>query len=556
MNISIANIFNVIFLTECVNTIINEYIIQNEYVNVVNGKNSYNFVTVQTNYEENTEYIFTQSKPAFYVVEEGNQRLFETVKILINNSNYDFNPRANFFFIASNFSKEFIDLISFHFIINALLFNIENWEISTFTWKQSNEINEKLKNLGSCRNIVSKETQISLPSKSIHVNWKGSSVNILYHKNFMVTNCINCKFRGIEIEIYEMLFQNLKIKTNFQLSENYILENFEFYSVYDVFIGGFSYSLRDFFLDITLSYIQDEIALFVPKDSTLPRWKYIIRIFSITSWIFWTVSLVIMGIVGVLLSSTVLQLRRKVMLKYIVLGVLKLILEQNHCFRTEVFHIRIFNILMLFFGLTCNILIKTGVTHYTNAQLMDSPINSIEDIIKSNLDVAVPYDGEIFLHDAQLLEYLKYHRVSCDFSITSLLQTAYQRDLISYRGVMKARFEKRLIDQTTGEWLLKQLPQQKAAFPLYGFFKRGHPLFYRFNYKLRNLIESGIVSKISSKYDIIREQKIIFMKIQILGLKDLIVPSYLLLIGLFTSCIVFTTELWSRKPNLDADETL
>ncbi|KAK9886790.1 hypothetical protein WA026_018442 [Henosepilachna vigintioctopunctata] len=281
-------LFNVT-LTRCINFIVNKYTSPSDFIILTSDRTDVDAPVARIDFRKRkiTD-IESKSKPTFFIVENMNDSdIFSYWATVTRFPRMFFHPRARYLFIEEDFSPFYLRLPSRFNVFNSIFLNAKTGNIYTsFPFMNTNRKlrrNNAVHRIGKCDETSLLHDNL-YPSK-LPKDWQNQAMRIIYMSSDIYTSCVNCTRPGIEIEIITLILNHLKIFYHFYESKyNYENELLIQHSGYDFFIGT-ALSENTNLLEYTRSYVDDYMSWFVPMPKKLERWRYILLVFSPTTWI-------------------------------------------------------------------------------------------------------------------------------------------------------------------------------------------------------------------------------------------------------------------------------
>ncbi|KAL3275765.1 hypothetical protein HHI36_020510 [Cryptolaemus montrouzieri] len=431
----------------------------------VNSKENYlNIPNVHVNYNkiDAVWYVYPKKPDVYVIADITENELFKTMEYLSDDLN--FNPRAKYVFVLQKFSEKISSLFHFYFILNVVLIDVETSKVFTYFPYENNSlniVNNKLVQIGFCAENGDINFESDLFPMKIPKVWHNSSISIMYYPCEFYAICDNCKDKGAEIELFNIISEHFNIETNFYrvltLDEDIYLFNEKHY---DVFFGA--QKVQDFH-EFTYPYYSDTLVWVVPSTLPIPRWN--------------------------------------------------------------------------------------RFTYLLNGLNYELSIDSVAKIFSNNLKVgSTKFVKKLMNSSTEMDKYLKKNYVECT-GFVCLNLTAFKRDMatLTLKRTVEAYLES-FSDDLSGQWSLEELTPPMQTYYLVTFFNAGHPMFQLFNRNLLYLVESGIVAKITLKYNKFHGiTKNSFNATQSLHLEHITAPMVLWFVGMVVSLLVFIGELTTNR---------
>ncbi|KAK9879672.1 hypothetical protein WA026_006733 [Henosepilachna vigintioctopunctata] len=308
MNFSLQHISSVLNVAQCLNIILQQYTTSSDLIYIISKKNHYKFPAFRFDYSagidtwdynirnlETTNWYFYPNRPDLYIFDDltDNQ-----IKVMIRNliNDLSFNAEAKYIFLSSNFSTDILELLSKKFILKTLFIDVVDGKIFThFPYNENSWINNdpNFQLVGLCSKTGELRIKKELFSIKIPKLWKDARLSAIYSYSEVYSESENI---GVDIEAFNMISKYFNITVLYCADCDLKLfhEN-----IRNVFFGA--QFIQDF-EQFTKSYLQIEIAVFVPTPRVLPRWKYLSSIFQLNVWSLLFVSVAIISFVWILID--------------------------------------------------------------------------------------------------------------------------------------------------------------------------------------------------------------------------------------------------------------
>ncbi|KAK9879668.1 hypothetical protein WA026_006729 [Henosepilachna vigintioctopunctata] len=488
---------------------------------------------------------FYPNKPDFYVIDILSEQHFAD---FFGNFENDpsFNPKAKYLITGSNFSSNILDTLIRHYILNVVFVDVISKEILTFfpyVANSFNIINLKLEPISFCGKNGYIEFEDDLFPRKTPKVWHQSTIVAAYLPTEVYSLCHQCKDKGVEIEILDLIsnFFDLKLKYYSSNDTKYFNE-----ALHDVSFGG--QNVRDF-IQCTTPYFQDEVVFFVPSAQSLPRWRYIFSIFSTSVWSLWFGTVLFASlpwILGNFIMHHKISFQETVDVSSLAFN---WFLEKSCKIKRGAGFKTLLAISVLFLSNMMNFFFRSRLTYLLNGLNYDENINTFDEIIKSGLKIGATQDGANLINaSSEVAEYLKTNYVRCR-GTECLSRTAYERDLASFAMVAVAHSRSNnFIEEGTGRPLLIRINSPSTRRLLCFYFTWGHPLFTLYDENLQRLAESGILMKIYLKY--VRMDQIEAPSLsarQSLNFGHMVAPLCMWFIGIILSIVALLCEIICAK---------
>ncbi|KAK9874401.1 hypothetical protein WA026_002748 [Henosepilachna vigintioctopunctata] len=448
-----------ISIVQCLNSIVHIHTSELDCIVVAGILNAFDFPYIQVDYEGQLKSESFPGKADFYIVEEDFITNFSLLtKTLGDVTSYNWNPRGKFLFVGTNFTHDFLRLISSYYIINAVFLNTKTQELSTYIPFRSgilNVIDTNFEKIGQCGSITLERLYIP----QLPLTWINSSISIIYRPYNPYAICHDCREKGIEFDVINIIFKHLNISATYSIKRrNFSLANV--FLKYHMLLG--SYAAVDaesgHLADFSTSFVDDEALWVVPAPLALARWKYFLKIFGTSTLTIFGIVVIIMTAIwisGELLFYHKISMDMSLMVPRFVYHIF---LGQAFTYRTNTVSSKILVLLIIYVSYMMNLLFYTRLTYLLNGHNVEDTINSFAEIVDNQLVIGCPRDMKRhFNSSASLAEYLETHYEDCDVGNTCLRRAAFSRDMAVCKASRRIRYEVSFTDNETGDWLLAEV---------------------------------------------------------------------------------------------------
>ncbi|KAL3267950.1 hypothetical protein HHI36_007087, partial [Cryptolaemus montrouzieri] len=531
----------------CINLIVKISTNPEDLIGVISERNAFNFPLLHLNYQMNVQRASSLSQRLFnfYVFDNLNDSQIENIVDQMIQLPW-FYPSAKFLFTGTNFSSEMLKHIAKYYIINVTFVDIFSGIITTsYPYKNNNlhNIDTDSSVIGSCDgNLLSLNVENLFPKK-IPKKWMKSYIRLEYNPVSIFAECFTCKtrYQGIEIEIFILIFDYLKVRIEAAPTTSSNAED-DFVQKSDVRFGLETIAFWNTQMDITWPYLHEPIKWFIAPASEIPRWKYIFTIFHKNVWI-----ILIITVLAVSTTWTFGQyfndgrLSAKLFCE-ITSSPFVLFLEQSREFSSESLFHKILVLCIIFMSTITNFLFGTRLAYLLNGKNYEMKIENLEQLREHNFYIGY-YSELIKVWSNQTLElhdYPEYFYVNCRQIMLTCIQRSIEDRDIALVGSEKTIRKWAMKYSSTRS--LKSLNVQLQTAAVHAFLRKGHPIFPLINRMLQNLVESGIVKNISEKYNKLLWINNVHLLSRRLNLQHLVFPLSIWTIGNFLSIIVFYYE--------------
>ncbi|KAK9890793.1 hypothetical protein WA026_012137 [Henosepilachna vigintioctopunctata] len=537
-------------IIECVNLIVN-FCSSNEKLStaVFGQEDGYDFPHFRLNYNipMATEVPFWP--PNFYIF---NSLTDAEIVFVISSirTNVWFTPSAKFIFVGSGFTNSILKYLAKENLLRVMFFDTTSrslYTVNPYRKGSYKAIDTTLDSIGVCGTDKININESSLFQPTIPTNWKGSKLRVLHQQTMVFSDCFICesKFKGIESEIFYTIIEYLGIRPSPNTYDNYnsfIMEHPK-YRV-GVIFGALAMELGLNSFDTTIPYLEEYIAFFVPPQRFMARWKYILTVFSIEIWLAWLISVTIISMAWSLshYKSTRIWISGRCFNMFV--AAYKLFLTQSYSFPTLHISHGTISLCIVILSTMMNFFFGTRLTYILNGVNYESNINSFKELENSQLFIGIPTSFFRKLVETEIKDYPENLIKNCygDQYEICVNRSSGKRDIALVSSVRQLRYEEK-VEGKKGNQLLKQLKPPLFSAKFLAFFRKGNPVFPLINRMLGYLVESGIVNKITEKYDrLMTDEESPMSVTQRLSMEHIAAPGFILVVGLIISFIVFILE--------------
>lgn len=374
--------------------------------------------------------------------------------------------------------------------------------------------------------------------------WTNNSLSLLYLKSDTYAMCSSCDKPGIEIEIIKVILEQFNLTATFY-ERNYE-QNKNLLEHYDILFGTLviAFILPD--LEITMPYIFDEAAFFIPLSFDIPRWKYILSAFPNQVWISWFCLTVTASSIWTITVKGNIEFYK---FPTVFSSTVVYFIEQNLRLKTDLTSRKILLIGILILSFNMNLFFKGRLTYLLDGINHIDSAESLEEIIENELNVGISshYIADLLNSTPEVRQYIEEHKVDCstDKLPNCIKRAITEKDMVILYPVKKIRSNKNQFgDFSTGRPLLEQIKPSVASLPISLAFPKGHPSIKFFDDKLKLLREYGIVDRIVRKYEesLIGHESTFFKDSEALNVDHIVGPLFIWLLGCLLSLLVFLNE--------------
>ncbi|KAL3271939.1 hypothetical protein HHI36_022409 [Cryptolaemus montrouzieri] len=545
-------------LLKCINLITQISTNPNDHIAVLSDRNGFDFPAFRLNYriELTKKSAFSTEKVNFFILDNLNETQIEyTINHMFEVSNQSwFNPTAKILFIGTELSPAILKLFAKYYIINVTFLNDTSGFITTtYPYKDKNlqRIDTKMTIIGICNeSLISLQADELFPMK-IPRKWDQLFIRVVHPTIPIFAECFRCQtqYKGIESEIFSIIFEYLnmsyevvQLKSSRPIS---LVINFESDMAFGVLFSFYWH--RD--LDTTFPYLQEIVTWFVGVAPEIPRWKYIFTIFHKNVYV--AVMITVLAISASLSVKTFLNERRFSLELFfaICLSPFILFLGQTRCFYVKSLHHKIMVWCIIFLSTMMNFFFGTRLSYLLNGRNYEFQIKSSEQIRENNLNIG--YSNERFKQWATqtsiMRDYPEHFYVNCSGKHSSCIQRSIiQKDMVLLTPERPILYS---LKNYSVETPLKPLNEYLQVMHLNAFFIKGHPLFPTINRILQYLVESGIIKRISAKYNKLLQIRNEPLAMRPLSFEHMVLPLFIWAVGILLSSAIFSYEIVRSRIN-------
>lgn len=450
-----------------------------------------------------------------------------------NYSNFD--TDTWYLLIGTNFTLKNLERLRQNYIFKFVLLDVHLDML--FTVHPSQNIITQRKNGISLHEIGSCKNTHSIFRNQSPIIWKNTTVQLLFHPTFPFCICPRCAPAGVEIDILETIFDVLDVTPKYERVGNHVLwDDLSKKSDYDVYFGGIA--AREPIDEYLFPYVMTDVYFIVPSPKKLMRWKYIFRVFSWEIYFLYFITLISI--------SWIESLRRRRQRFRRILRMMKisfkLLLDQSVVSRFVFQRWLLFLITIVTFFLNASF--KCGFTYFITGVNFEKGIESIEDVINSELQIGATPQMAMLLKKSQVeSRFLDTRLVICRILQNCLNRTAFTRNLIVARPYITFKAIRKTYMDKDGRDLIQAVKTAYMGFHVSARVPRGHPLYSIMNTYCQRMVEHGLVEKIILKYigsevdiPILRHRRLTFAQISF--------AVGLWIVGVVSGCIVLLIEIF------------
>ncbi|KAK9886793.1 hypothetical protein WA026_018445 [Henosepilachna vigintioctopunctata] len=530
-------------LTRCINFIVNKYTSPSDFIILTSDRTDVDVPVARIDFRKGKIIdIESKSKPTFFIVENmKDSDIFSYWATVTRFPRMFFHPRARYLFIEEDFSPFYLRLFSRFNVYNSIFLNSKTGNIYTsFPFMNTNRKlrrNNAVHRIGKCDETSLLHDNL-YPSK-LPKDWQNQAMRIIFMRSEIYTKCVNCPRPGIEIEIITLILNQLKIFYHFYESqmnnENILLIE---HRGYDFFIGT-ALSENTNLLEYTRSYVDDYMSWFVPMPKKLERWRYILLVFTPTTWI-----LGFLSFVAIVSAFILVKTYKKPAYLNVTQFISVIFVGRIKRYRTENIPQEFLILCMVFLSFMVYNLFCSRLTFLLNGVNFSNSVNSFEDIVKSNLKIGI-VTYENYLEKMKDFENFPKNRFEqCDDLDECLRGAKTYKDIVFLFACRPIRASKHMImENETGLPFLKELKPYFFNPKFVVKFFKGHPFLPVLDRKLQYLIEFGITDKIIKNYDVPPWELPVLEPTQSLKMEHMVAPFIILGVRILMSLLAFSFEM-------------
>ncbi|KAL3271598.1 hypothetical protein HHI36_022073 [Cryptolaemus montrouzieri] len=367
------------------------------------------------------------------------------------------------------------------------------------------------------------------------------TVHFFYAPPF--TFCENCENKGISLEIITMALESLKIKRKFKgiffmnfnmktLAESIFSENNS-----DIFVGLPPFVEYDF----TQPFLYSNAYWIVRSPNEIPRWRYLIRIFSTEVWIVWILSSIVLSLMWFAIMSKKTYNRRTLQQSTEGLFIIfKHFIEQPHYLKPSSIPQIIVLTTILISTFLMNLFFDSKFSYFLTGFNYEKSINSFDDLMENKLEVQLPdYFLEHFNGDTKALEYFEKYRTGTRSTLKIVVEE--NKAVVYPEGMFLYEYQNFL--DAYQRPLVRRLNAPVETLFMRVILRKGNPLTKPLNEKLIHLVEHGFANYIHSKYKSHKTIRDKTLDVRTLTLDHIHLPLVLWIIGILLGIICFLCEL-------------
>ncbi|KAL3271597.1 hypothetical protein HHI36_022072 [Cryptolaemus montrouzieri] len=354
--------------------------------------------------------------------------------------------------------------------------------------------------------------------------------------------CVDCENKGITLDLISMALDLLNIKSKLEGAlfinpdvKKIVESILEDSSVIFLITGASSE------FDFTQPFLYDNGYWIIRSPNEIPRWRYIIRIFSVEVWASWILSSIFLTLAW---FATIYRRTSKLnTLNDAIQGfliILKHFIEQPFSLKPSTISQSIVLATILMSTFLMNLFFDSKFSYILTGFNYEKSIESFEDLMENKLEVVLAdYMLEYFENDKKALKYFKKYRTASKITLEAVVE---ENKAVPFPDVIFHYEYHNYLDSNQRPLIRKLNPPLMTIF-LYAVLRKGNPLTNPLNQKLIRLVEHGFATYIFSKYKshkIVRDKKLDVKK---LTLNHIHLPLTLWIIGILLSIICFLSEL-------------
>ncbi|KAK9890756.1 hypothetical protein WA026_012103 [Henosepilachna vigintioctopunctata] len=471
----------------------------------------------------------------FYVFENiADDNLKSLFRLMLLRYYNMYNIRSKYLFVGKGFSPSYLKFLKKIYIMNAVFLDVTSGLIYRSYGQQFFDDRQLI---GDCRKINTISDKL-FPQNANNFQTKHISLKF---DNIPMYSCDTCQWKGIELELFELIFNHMGINYTFTKTDKF--QGDLLGEIFDIHIGS-KVLLNVYQTDYTVSYIEDYMKWFVPVDQKLARWRYILYVFNITIWIAWVASMTLLAVCWILLQTVIkhepVSLTKLNVFNYLLIAFLGRGKKFRKLRTPQEF--LIFSIIFLSFMINC--FFSTRMTYLLNGINYEEGIESTEDIARHSLIVAGSSDFMMkMIKNIPVFEkYPKHYFTQCfNTYICKEKFKLYKRIAIFSLSKQRRYLEHDEIEKNF-TFHLKELPGSYYTARIVAYIAKGHPMSRFINRQIVYAVEAGIVNKITEKYITKSEQESTSEPTESLTFDHILAPISFLIIGLTLSTLTFLLE--------------
>ncbi|KAL3274857.1 hypothetical protein HHI36_019639 [Cryptolaemus montrouzieri] len=195
--------------------------------------------------------------------------------------------------------------------------------------------------------------------------------------------------------------------------------------------------------------------------------------------------------------------------------------------------------MMNFFG--------TRLTYLLNGKSYETSIEFVEQLAENNFYIAYYGNKEKFMvtQISQFRDYPQNFYVNCTWRDTSCIER-----MITDKNMALVLAERPMLEHMRRLHSIPQvvlLKEHLKTIHITAFFCKGYPLFPLINRMLQYLVESGIVKRISEKYNKLLHLNDEPLSVSKLSMQHMVLPLFVWIVGIFLGVVVFCYESMTSR---------
>ncbi|KAL3276928.1 hypothetical protein HHI36_012294 [Cryptolaemus montrouzieri] len=498
-------------ILKCVEAILTMFI-NNKTLIVVGGDNiRINLPIIQLNFEKQPggiEHLFDRRFDAYVIDLE--YVPFDNFMKSLREQSY-FYRTAKFIFIGKEFSRSLMRKISLNFLGNTMFVNCETLEVSSYSPFKEGSWESADTNLELMGNCNPKGFDVSglwrnrntLFPDIIPRKLRQSTIKVLVLFYVPYTMYSNSQKRGIEIELLNAILDVINVTASYTKPHAAPSLQLEIDMNTSSIILGMGFTRFQRFRN-TVAYTTDQLCLFVPSASPIPKWKYVYKAFSENVWGIWFFISVVVCILWYIIDSVFRKQRQIYYCFKKPFVLLKLSLEQNHNLDYTFSSQCCLMVIIVFLIFFINIFYKSRFTFLLSGLNFEKGMETFDDIMDGNLELDYyEPDRENFADNSKFYEYMKKHFHNCTDPFTCTNRTAFKKDMVVLRFRRTIRYVAHTYytDPESGKALINEFFPPVHVNSLSFNILDGHPIFQSVQRILRYFRDNGIVDYYIKKYD-------------------------------------------------------
>ncbi|KAL3271596.1 hypothetical protein HHI36_022071 [Cryptolaemus montrouzieri] len=465
----------VVFLsvkTLCINYLLLNYNSKESYAVIATNEVAFPFPAIRVDVDtfSGFEHIVSRT-PNFYIIDIDTETLnitqFLSLRKKLGFSNY-----TKYLFVGEKLFFDFESNPSTKFTASLMLINPQNYEV----WKRTIELGRKSMSSTDTETIMDNSFFCGIQGNENSRFIQEFNVTVYFFYGPPYTLCENCENRGIVLEMISMALDLLNIERKFvgnlflNPDVKKIIDSIFLEDSGAIFLGV---PVTDEY-DFTQPFLYDNAYWILRTPDEIPRWRYIIRIFSSEVWTVWLLSSVLLSLAW---FATIYRRTRnhKTLTHYIegLLIILKHFIEQPHILKPSSLSQNIVLYTLLLSTFLMNLFFESKFSYILTGFNYEKSIESFEDMMRNELQVEFPdYFLEFFEGDLRALKYFEKYRTGTE---NTLRVVAEENKATGYPDIMFLYELHNYLDSNQRPLLRKLKPPIMTVF-INAVLREGNPL--------------------------------------------------------------------------------